>query len=217
MPGISYYQRTSGATITPNKQPFKLANSMTGTGTPPAAQLQAGDFVVLTTNSSLTASGVTVCRMLLAADKTAHYKEGTPVAGILGVCTATVDTNSSGAATGAGVSPGGVIYGNPSEEFTYGVDSTGRGTLNVIIADNSTIFRGKLNSGTASGSIVNTLGGITLSTTSGVTTYTLNTTDTGVDACVQFTGYNPDDTTEVYFRIVSSFQQNTTGVDYSTQ
>src|SRR5690349_25042114 len=28
----------------------------------------------------------TVVRMLLAADKTAHYKEGTPVAGILGVC-----------------------------------------------------------------------------------------------------------------------------------
>lgn len=217
MPGIYFLQRTSGATIVPLKVPYKMANSMTGTGTPPAAELQAGDFVVLTTASALTASGVVVARMLLAADKTAHYKEGTPVAGILGVCTATVDTNSSGAATGGGVSLGGVIYGNPSEEFTYGVDSTGRGTLNVIIADGSTIFRAKLNTGTASGSIVDTLGGITMSTTSGVTTYTVNTTDTGVDAPILFTGFNPDDTTEVYFKLLGSFQQYSTGVPYSTQ
>ncbi len=217
MPGVYFHTRTSGASIVPNKIPYKLANSMTGTGTPPAAQLQAGDLVVLTTASALTAAGVVVCRMLLAADKTAHYKESTPVAGILGVCTATVDTNSAGGATGGGVSLGGVIYGNPSEEFTYGVDSTGRGTLNVIVADNATVFRAKLNTGTASGAIVDTLGGFTLSTTSGVTTYTVNTTDTGVDACVKFTGFNPDDTTEVYFNILGSFQQYGTGVTYSSQ
>lgn len=212
---------------------------MTGTGTPPANALQAGDLVALTTKSTLTSSSNVVTRMLLAADKTAHYKEGTPVAGILGVSAQAVTTNASGVA--GAPPPLGAITTNAAINYPLSgpamqaVDSaSGRSYIAVYLFGGRNVFRGRLDM--AAGAITlahqydNTLAGFILNTTSGITTYTIDTGAAAADQCVRIIGPDEQDplyntvvaqsaTTgpAVFFEVLSSFAQVLTGVDYSTQ
>lgn len=228
-----------GNTMAPTIQKYLLANSLTGAGTPPANALRANDPVVLTTASALTSGGAVVCRQLLAADKTAHYKEGTPVAGILGIAAQDVQTNSSGV---AGAPPAfGNITTNAAINYPLSGPAmqqsdvyTGRSYMPVYIFNDINIFKGQLYMG--AGAITlghqydDTIGGITISTTSGITKWTINTSDSGTDGCVLILG--PDEADPLYgtavasgattgptvfFTILPSFQQVNTGVNYSTQ
>lgn len=224
--------------LVPGLTPRLLANSLTGTGTPPACNLLAGDFVVLTTKSTLTASSQVVQRMLLAADKTAVYKEGTPVAGIYGVANDNVSTNASGVAgsnpvIGAIATGAGIPYPYSASAMWGNDVASGRSYGGVMVATDDTIFLGRLYTGGGTVTLThqydNTLGGITMATTTGVTTYTINVTDTGTSACILILGPNEQDPLyntlvaqnaagpTVFFKIVSSFQQALTGVPYSTQ
>src|SRR5437868_12920900 len=100
MPGIRYVGTRAGFVDVPDVRAFLLAKSLTGTGTPPAAAIQAGDVLCLTQAAALTDTITnTVVRMLLAADVTAVYKEGTPVAGVLGIARDSASSNASGVAT----------------------------------------------------------------------------------------------------------------------
>lgn len=228
-----------GNTPAPEIFQYLLANNLNGTGTPPANAMQYGDLVVLTTAAALTSSGNVVCRQLLAADKTAHYKEGTPVAGILGVAQSSVQTNASGVAIAApplgGVTTNAAIpYPHSGPSLQQSDVASGRSYINVATFGGNNIFHAGLN--TSGGAITlahqydNTLGGFTLSTTNGVTTFTVNVTDTGVDACVEIlypdeqdplyntlVGTSATQFATVFFRVLPSFAQILTGVNYSTQ
>src|ERR1700722_40338 len=134
MSGFSF-QGVRGSQIpVPDRAPYLAANSLNGTGTPPASQLYAGDLCVLTTKSTLTdANADVVCRMLLQADKAANYKQGTPVAGILCVNSSPIDTNSGGVVQALGPMPGGTIYSLPGDSAGYGADfASGR---NYVVVD----------------------------------------------------------------------------------
>jgi len=215
-----------------------MANSLTGSGTPPAAACYAGDLCALTQNSSLTSGGQTVVRMLLAADKTAHYKEGTPVAGILGIFSDSFQSNSSGIATAppviAGIASGAAINYPLSGPGMWGQDvATNRNYGGVILFQAGNVFMAPLYTGAGSVTLKHqyddTLGGFTLTTTNGITQYTINTTDTGVDACLRILGPNEQDPNYnklvaqnaygpmVFFEVLGSFEQSQTGVVYSSQ
>lgn len=227
MPGIKFSYRTTGQPAF--KRHYPLAKSMNGTGTPPAAKLQAGDFVVLTTLSTLTTSSTPVIRPLLAADKTAHYEEGGVRAGVLGICDGPVETNSSGLVL-ASQSAGGVITRTPGMASMNPLHACGQAQDTVIVITADTVLEAQLgtaaSSAAAFNALVGTLAGITLSVSSGVTTYTLNTSDTGEDLMCQIVGVDTADTTfkRVFFRILGtgltptgSYMQWDTGVPYSTQ
>jgi hypothetical protein len=129
------FQGVRGSQIpVPDRAPYLAANNLNGTGTPPASQLYAGDLCVLTTKSTLTdANADVVCRMLLQADKAANYKQGTPVAGILGVNSSPIATNSVGVVQALGPLPGGTIYTIPGDSASYGADfASGR---NYVVVD----------------------------------------------------------------------------------
>lgn len=238
MPGVAVGYVMGGQQLVAGITPKLLANSLTGTGTPPACALLQGDFVVLTQVAALTSGGQTVLRMLLAADKTAHYKEGTSVAGILGINTDNLQTNPSGICTGppviGAIASGAAINYPLSGPGMWGQDvATNRNYGGVIVADSQIVYTARLYTGAGSVTLKHqydgTLGGITMATTSGVTTYTINTTDTGVDACIKIIGPNEQDplynTTvaqnaagpTIFFQILGSFQQGSTNVVYSTQ
>lgn len=228
-----------GNTPAPEIFQYLLANSLTGTGTPPANAMQYGDLVVLTTNSSLTSGGNVVCRQLLAADKTAHYKEGTPVAGILGVAMSSVQTNASGVAGAppplGGVTTNAAIPYPLSDPALQQTDvASGRSYQRVATFGGNNVFLGGLN--TSGGAITlqhqydNTLAGFTISTTSGITTFTIDPLAASADQCVEILGPNEQDPlyntsvgtsatvfATVFFRVLPSFAQILTGVNYSTQ
>lgn len=239
MPGIAFANQQGGMLGTPSVGKYLLANSMTGTGTPPANGLNAGDLVVLTTKSTLTSNSNVVVRMLLAADKSAHYKEGTPVAGILGVAASSVQTNASGVAQ-PGPAAGGItttasISYPYSEPALWGADpASGRNYLKVDLFLPGNVFIGRLDM--AAGAITlqhqydNTLAGFILNTTTGVTTYTVDTGAAAADQCLRIIGPNTQDPLyntlvaqnaavgpSVFFEVLDSFSQALTGVDYSTQ
>jgi len=206
---------------------------MTGTGTPPAAALRGGDLVALTTKSTLTAAGAVVVRMLLAADKTAHYKEGTPVAGILGVQEYDASTNSLGQAVGntapAGVAVGsGVTYSFPSMAGGIPQDPvTNRSRDQVYSAGQGNVFVAALDATATVGSpaLNNTLAGLILTVASGVTTYTIDTGAAAADQCLEIINCDESDPLyvaatagcRVFFRFLAAFDQSLTGVNYSTQ
>ena len=136
-------------------------------------------------------------------------------AGIYGVWeSGDVDTNSSGLIT-ATPSTGGVIFGSPnySAGLTIDRDST-RVNGRVIVATPDTIFRGKLNSGTASSALVGEACGLTLATSSGVTTYTINQTAPLIG---NITGYDQNDNTFVFFTVQPAYCQVLTGIVYTAQ
>lgn len=218
---------------------YLLANSLTGAGTPPANALRFNDIVVLTTKSTLTSGGNTVARQLLAADKTAHYKEGTPVAGLLGIALDDVQTNASGVAQGppalGGITTNAAIPYPLSGPAMQQTDvATGRSYINVATFGGSNIFSGGLN--TSGGAITlqhqydDTLAGITISTTSGITTFSIDPLAAAADQCVRIIGPDESDplyntlvgTTatvfpRVFFQVLGSFAQILTGVPYATQ
>lgn len=210
-------------------QGFLLANSLTGLGTPPANYLRANDPVVLTTKSTLTSGGIAVVRQLLAADKTAHYKEGTPVAGLLGLAEYDCSTDSNGSINGsvppAGVTPGAqVVYNFPSMSGDSPPDTaTNRSRIQVYLFNLTNVFQGYLNSAVASHALDGTLAGIILSTTSGVTTWTIDTGAAAADQCLTIIKPNETDPLynaaagPVFFQVLPAFCQSLTGVPYSTQ
>lgn len=229
MPGWSYAYMT-GSRGGPYRRGFSLAKSMNGTGTPPAATLKAGDVVCLSTASALTTASAEVVRMLLAADKTAHYENGSGVrAGVLGICDAEIATDSAGLALGV-TSPGGVISPTPGMGSMNPLNLSGQAQQTVVIATPQTVFKSQLSTASATAAIyaalVGSVAGINISTTSGVTTYGVATGDTGEDLMLEIVGIDPNDTSfkTVFVRILGtgltptgSYMQFDTGVPYTAQ
>lgn len=239
MPGISFAGNRGGQTFAPFIQRYLLANSLTGTGTPPAAAIQAGDLVVLTTKSNLTSNSNVVMRQLLAADKTAHYKEGTPVAGILGVAAWAAQSNASGVATappplGAISTNAAINYPLSQAGMQQADNASGRSYMAAEVFNAGAIFQGRLD--TAAGAITlqhqydDILAGFILTVVSGITTYTIDTGASASDQCIRIIGPNENDPLyntlvaqnaavgpSVFFQMLGSFSQYETGVPYSTQ
>lgn len=237
MPGLRYVGTNAGFVDVPNVRPVLLANSLTGTGTPPAAALQSGDVMVLTQNSSLTSGGNTVGRMLLAADVTAVYKEGTPIAGIYGMARDSCSSNASGVAQPP--PPLGGVQTSAAIPYSYGYagmmpvdDATGRSQESVNVFYPGQIFGAPLYPGGGAVTVQHqydeTLAGLRLTTTSGVTSYQVdvgattkilriiapNTQDPLYNTLVATTATNG---CEVFFEVLESYSQALTGVVYSTQ
>jgi hypothetical protein len=193
--------------------------------------LRGGDLVVQTTKSTLTANGVAVVRMLLAADKTAHYKEGTPVAGIFGVAEYDCATDGNGIINGNVTAPNvangaGITYNFPSNALRVPPDiNTGRSRVQIYLANTVNVFVGALNSGSsaATAALNNTLAGFILSTTNGVTTYTIDTNAAAADQCITIIKCDETDPLygftggRVFFQFLPAFCQSLTGVQYATQ
>lgn len=242
MPGVIFGGGEGNYVGVPNVGKYLLANSLSGTGTPPAAAVYAGDLVALTTKSTLTASSQVVVRQLLAADKTAHYLEGSPVAGILGVCMNDVSSSAAGIALSPpviapGITAGAAISYPLSESAMWGQDrATNRNYMKVALFVPGNVFIGRLDM--TAGAITlghqfdGKLAGLILTTTSGVTAYTIDSaTASGADACCRIIGpveqdplYNTAVSAgvavqgpSVYFEMLASFSQYLTGVSYSTQ
>ena len=196
-------------------------------------------MVVQTTCSSVVApatvapstSSIPVVRMLIAADKTAHYKEGTPVAGIMGVAVWDANTGSTGQIQGsvsaAGVNTGtGVILNFPSISSGIPVDpNTARARIDYYTASEMNVFLGKLDSTAAAATPArnNTLAGLILTTASGVTTYTIDTGAAAADQCLRILRCNEQDPLygsvggEVFFQFLPAFDQAQSGVNYASQ
>lgn len=238
MPGIYYAGPEGGQTYAPDIRPYLLANSLTGAGTPPANAIQFGDLVCLTQATALTSGGNTVVRPLLAADVTAVYKEGTPIAGVLGIAMDSVQSNSVGAPAG-GPPPLGGITTAAAIPYPYAYagmqpvdDATGRGQLSVVVFRPGQVFIGTLYVGggtvTLQHQYDDTLAGFHLTTVSGITTFTVDTGATTkilriLGPVTQDPNYNKASGTvqtgapSVYFELLGSYSQAETGVVYSTQ
>lgn len=237
MPGLRFVESEAGFNPVPNIQSFLLANSMSGTGTPPANYLQAGDVACLTQVSALTSSGNTVVRMLLAADVTAVYKEGTPVAGVLGMVMDSAGTNASGVAIQP--PPLGGITTSAAIQYPYSYagmqapdDATGRSRQRIALFTDGMLFGGNLYTGggaiTLQHQYDGVLAGFNLSTTSGITTFTI---DVGATTKIlRIVAPNTQDPLyntavanaaargcEVFFEVLPAYQQWLTNVVYSTQ
>lgn len=195
--------------------------------------------MVLTTKSTLTSSGNTVLRMLLAADKTAHYKESTPVAGILGVAAWAARTNASGVAVGtpplgAITTSAAIPYPLSQAGMQASDPGSGRSYEAVDLFTGGNVFLARLD--TAAGAITlqhqydNTPAGVILTTTSGVTVYTIEPAPTALDQCFRIVGPNEADPLyntvvaqsaavgpSVFVEIMPAFDQYLTAVNYSTQ
>lgn len=237
MPGLRFSGSNAGFVDVPNVRPVLLGNSLTGTGTPPAAAIQAGDVICLTTVAALTSSGNVVGRMLLAADVTAVYKEGTPVAGIYGMARDSSASNASGVAQAP--PPLGGIQTSAAIPYPYSYagtmppdDATGRSQLSVDVFYPGQIFAAPLYPGggavTVQHQYDDTLAGLRLSTTAGVTTYLVDVGATTkilriIAPNMQDPLYNTLVATsatfgcEVFFEVLETYCQALTGVPYSTQ
>lgn len=203
---------------------------MSGTGTPPAATLKNGDLVVYTTVSALTTASAKVVRMLLAADKAANYEEGGVRAGVLGVLDSSDVSTSSSGSTSAVASTGGVISRTQGMASMNKLDANGHAQETFIIATPDTVFKAQLAVAAASlaafQALEGGLAGITISTTSGVSTYTVNTTDTGEKLMLKIVKVDLNDLNfkTVFVKILDSgltptgsYCQNQTATPYSTQ
>jgi hypothetical protein len=234
MPGFAFANKLGNPSGVPTVLPYVLADNLSGTGTPPAANLNYGDLIVLTTKSTLTANSVPVARMLLAADVTASYEEGGNICGVLGVM---ITSQTSTSATGvAGASsnayPGGTIYPLPNDSARYPayIQASGRSVLRVAVASDN-VFVAALYTGGGSVTLGdqynNTLAGLNLSTTSGVTTYTVNTGAavkclTIIGPVIDQPGYNTLVAQNaagplVYVKFLGAYAQNLIGYNYSSQ
>lgn len=189
MPGIVYAGTLGGKFTSVQYVDYLAADSMNGTGTPPACSMLAGDVLALTTKTTLTSSNNTVCRMLLAADKTANYQVSSVDAGAVGIAVFDMNTNASGVAGSppalGGVANGSAINYPMSDPTLRGNDmATSRNYVHVATADSANIFRGRIDMNSTdwpSGlTLQHQFDGITagfiLTTTSGVTNYTIQPT-----------------------------------------
>lgn len=127
MPGLIYAGGPGGFTEPPTLEKNLVGGSLNGTATA-NPYIYAFDPVVLTTNATY-CSGLTntpVIRPLLQIDKTALYKQGTPIAGIKGFSKSDIGTSLVGQATifpaYGGVASGGQINYPYSEQALYGQD-----------------------------------------------------------------------------------------------
>lgn len=226
MPGFTYAGTTSN-----NRSPAKLGYTLGKAYASSTAKglVMAGDWVVLTTNTNHTASSYPVVRPLVAADKTAHYQQGTPIAGLLGVAEMGAQTDANGFASGP-ILPSGVatsaipIYALPTVPTGYKVDpNIGYSRIVITEASGGNKFRGRLNTGSATAALSGTIAGLILAASGTVTTYTVDTSPSGGaiaggDACLIITGWDSRDSlnTAVYCRVVGAFQQPATGINYTT-
>lgn len=192
--------------------------------------IYAGDALALTTNATYAINSVPCVRKVLAADKTAHYKEGTPVAGILGVAEWGGTTNSSGQWTSAalpgGVQPGAVNYQFPSMGGGISQEPvTAQSRVVLYGAVGSNVFVCALDStaSVATPALNNTLAGLILTTSNGITTFTIDTGAASADQCLRIIRcdesdplYNNGHGGRVFFQFLGSFDQYETGVNYSS-
>lgn len=227
MPGFKFAYRESGQP--PLRRAFPLAKSMNGTGTPPAATLKAGDLVAYTTVAALTTSSSTVMRMQLAADKTANYEEGGVRVGTYGICDAEQATNSSGVAIGESQN-GGIIYSTPMASMNPLHAGSGHSQMTFIEATPDTVFEAQLLSAAASlvafQALKGTLAGVDISVSSGVSTYTVDSAESGEDLNLIIVNVDEKDLTfkRVFVKFrdqgltpTGSYMQGKTGVPYTTQ
>lgn len=226
MPGFQY-GRTRVNVQTPHRLAFTLGKSYASSTA--KGLVMAGDIVVLTTNTNHTTSSYPVTRPLVAGDKTAHYQQGTPIAGLLGVAPMSAQTDTNGFA-GSPVLPAGVsagaqpIYALPTVPSGYAVDpNIGYSRIIITLMDGSNEFIANLGSGTATSVLVGSLAGVTIATSGTNSTYTVDTAPSGGavaggDACLIITDYVKRDPnlTQVYVKAVGLFQQSNTGIMYTT-
>lgn len=168
---------------------------------------------------------------------TAVYKEGTPVAGILGIAMDSAQSNASGVATqppalGGITTSAAVPYPYPYAGMQPPDDATGRSQLSVAVFRTGQVFIGTLYVGggtvTLQHQLDGTLAGFRLSTTAGITTFQI---DTGATTKVlriiapntQDPNYNKASgivqtgAPTVYFELLGTYEQALTGVPYTTQ
>jgi hypothetical protein len=226
MPGFQYVR-----TSTNNQSPHRLAYTLGKSYASSTAKglVMAGDIVVLTTNSNHTTSSYPVVRPLVAADKTAHYQQGTPIAGLLGVAEMSAQTDTNGFAS-APVTPANLaasaipIYALPTVPSGFDVDpNIGYSRIVISLFDQNNEFKANLNSGTTSGALNGTQAGLILATSGTNSTYTIDTAPSGGaiaggDACLLITKWDERDPSQkaVYVKCHPSFQQGNTGVNYTT-
>ncbi len=231
MPGMRVVQ--SLETLAPDETDRVVGISQT---------IYSGDPVVLTskaTIATLNSVNMPSLRSLLQADITALYKEGVPVAGILGVAGAGVKTDANAAATSAlpsAVSVAGaqVILPVPSVSSALEPEpSQGRARCRVQLANQNNLIAAPLWETTAlTDALIGVQVGILLSTIGGVPFYFWSTAaatpigviqqinrqdplfNTTTTANVQNTTHNPR--AEVYVQVLPAYQQFNTGVNYST-
>jgi hypothetical protein len=232
MPGCAYGENFAGNALAPLTPSFYLANSLTGSGVPPAAYVQATDIVCLTTATALTSNAIPVLRMLLAADITALYQNGSGgICGILGSAADDMISNASGYAQAPPTSLGGFQSPGSYASLQYTEPQVGRSQGRVQVFTSNHGFRMALYTGggaiTLTGQYNNTLAGIHISTTSGTTTYTIDPNAT--TKCVQIVAADIGDPLydtlvaqnaagpHVYVKILPAYQQFNTGVNYSAQ
>jgi|GEM_PF-6777253 len=208
MPGFIFAYREGGAP--PLRRTFPLAKSMNGTGTPPAAALKSGDLVAYSTLAALTTSAAKVVRPLLAADKTANYEAGGVRAGILGILGASDVSTSSSGSVAATTSFGGAILRTQGMASMNALDPNGHAQETFIIATSDTVFKAQLAVVPASVAaflaLKGGLGGITITTTVGVSVYTVNITDTGEQLMLNIVDVDESDITmkTVFVKILNT-------------
>lgn len=177
--------------------------------------IAVGDPVVLTTKSTLTNGGVVICRTLLAADIAAVYKESTPIAGLLGFAGWTQTTDSNGRPIA--VAPSGVaadampVYPLPGLGGSLDSDPTSKfARIKVFLATETAIFKGKLKTGSADSTLLNTAAGIDL-------TASAFTVDTGAATkLLTIVGWDALNPAWVFFQVQPAYCQSKTFVNYAT-
>ena len=182
MPGIQIFMAGNGELLPPI-QSYPLANNLAGaqTTTVPGA-MSIGDFVVLTTKSSLTSNGVPVLRSLLEQDLTDLYQQGGLDIGILGISNDNLATNANGIINGQPQfinNVPNVIFSMPSKSAVWGTDPvSGRNLAGVILSTPQVQFQGFLDPAqniTNMYTLPGTQAGLTISTnTYGQNIYLIN-------------------------------------------
>lgn len=210
MPGFQFAYREGGGQ--PVREVYPLAKSMAGAGTPPAARLVSGDLVAYTTVAALTTSAAKVMRMLLAADKTANYEDGsTNRCGVYGIAEGAVATNSSGVAV-AETSNGGFLPKVPSLASLNKLALNGHGQAVFIAATPDTVFKAKLKTAAASAvayqALRGQLAGVDIAVSSGVSTYTVDSGESGEDLNLVIVDIDPRDTSYLTVFVKFRDEQN---------
>jgi hypothetical protein len=203
-----------------------MAQAVTGI----SQTIQQGDAVALTTNATYSLSSVPALRKVLAADKTAHYLQGVPVAGIAGVAAYGIVTDANGRPSGTPALPatnfGGVIYDFPGMASGIPNDTnTGQALMQYYAAHPQNVFFAALSAASAAAThaLDDTLAGLLLTTVGGVTTYALDTTAAAADKCVIILRPRESDPLygavggSMFFQFVQSFDQTLNGVQYTSQ
>lgn len=197
---------------------------------PNSQTLRDGDIVVFTTNATYTTSSIPVVRNLLAIDKAADYKQGTPIAGILGVVREPGISNSTGVVTSyptlptvnAGAAPNysfvGMSTGRPVDP------ATGRSRFEYYPFSSDSIFVAKLDATSANATplLENTPCGLILTVSGNLITYTIDTNASAADQCLRILRCDESDPLynngkgRVYVQAFGTFSQLTTAVNYTT-